>query len=176
MRQGRSRVFGTVFHLYLRSYLIAPVFAASRRRSARLHGLRAIPAAIAGVMRGPGVPPSQVPREHQLGIPLDPEVAVGVPRVGVRDLPPLPRPLLAPDVGPQLVRLDILDGDRLDRLREQPLAPFAHLDEQPEDGFLLGPRDALYGPHARSLTEQMEAEQRPVQRQAQVPQGPLRAL
>ena len=47
-----------------------------------------------------------------------------------------------------VVRLDVLDRNILHPLRQHPLAPLAHLDEQPEDSFFLGPRDALHGAHA----------------------------
>ncbi|MFL6232028.1 MAG: type II toxin-antitoxin system HicA family toxin [Thermoanaerobaculia bacterium] len=38
--------------------------------------------------------------------------AVGVSGVGVGDLPPLPRALVALNVSEQLIRLHVLDGDR----------------------------------------------------------------
>ena len=117
-----------------------------------------------------------MPREDQLARPLQGDVAIGVPGFGIGHLVPLAGPLLAADVGPQLIRLYVLDGERLDRLRQQALASFPYLHQQAENGLLLGPRDPLDGPDARPLTQQVKAEQRPVQRQAQVDKGPLGAF
>jgi hypothetical protein len=95
------------------------------------------------IVRVPPVAPSQVPSKDELGMPLDSDVAVGVPSVRVGDLPPRAGALFGLDECPKLICLYVLDGDRLDLFGEHALTSFAHLDKQTKNGLLLRSRDTL---------------------------------
>jgi hypothetical protein len=76
-------------------------------------------------------------------MPLKADEGVGVAGFRVLDLLARLVALLAPDVGPHFIRLHVLDGDVLDRLREQVFAAGADLHQELEDRSLVAAYDAL---------------------------------
>jgi len=97
-------------------------------------------------------PPAQVPSENDFAIPLDGDKA---PRIAAKRIAGDIFLFLAADESPQLVALDIGDGQIVDSILQKPLALLANENEQGKNRSVMEASHALDGADGASFNKKL---------------------